>query len=269
MNRLKKEEQRKHDEARKGLSEDEVKAVDLEDELQKKVDELARTIHAEKFPEEYDFIYDSGVDANERHRGVNPMSQEYIEKIKKKRAALSIPQLAENGMPISNDSYLVCQEEAERKIFSDINLKRSPAEACIFCNKTIKEIGGQRVVAQQLRGVTLAKTKQGGGNKACPHQSVELFAEPPVYMIFWGEKEKWTESAIISAKSAYLNGKQPWFCQICGERKCNKCGSPINVPVGSDILYGNGCVSHVANQPLNPGCINKDCENYKNWNNGQ
>lgn len=265
MNRLKKEEQRKHDAARKGLSADEVKAVDLEDELQKKVDELARKIHSEQFPEEYDFMYDSIADASERSRGINPMSQEYAEKINIKRAALGISQLGENGRPVSGDSYQICLAEAKKRIFSDINLKRPPDTACIFCNEKLKKIGGYRLVAQQLRGVTLSQTKNSGGNKDYPHQCVALFAEPLLYMVFWGEKEKWTDSSVTLAKAAYLKGKRPWFCQICGERKCTECGSPINVPVGSDILYGDGCVSHVGNHPLNPGCINKDCENYKNW----
>ena len=66
MNRYKKEEKRKHDEARKGLAEDEIMVLDLEDEIKQSIEELARTIHADKFSEEYDFMYDSGVDAKER-----------------------------------------------------------------------------------------------------------------------------------------------------------------------------------------------------------
>ena len=41
MNRAKKEEKRKHDEARKGLTEDEVFAIDLEDEINNKIEKLA------------------------------------------------------------------------------------------------------------------------------------------------------------------------------------------------------------------------------------
>lgn len=113
MNRAKKEEKRKRDEARKGLTEDEVLAIDLEDEINKKIEKLARSIHAEKFPEEYDFMYDSGVDAQERSKGINPMSQEYIEKIRIKREELGVAQLTENGMPASDDTYRLCLEEAK------------------------------------------------------------------------------------------------------------------------------------------------------------
>jgi len=268
MNRAKKEEKRKRDEARKGLTEDEVLAIDLEDEINKKIENLARSIHAEKFTEEYDFMYDSGVDAKERSRGINPMSQEYIEKIRMKRKELGVAQLAENGMPASDDSYRVCLEEAKLQIYSDINLKRPPAETCIFCNKKLKEVSGKRLIAQQLRGIALTNKKHGGGNKDFPHQCFELFSDPLIYMDCWGEKEKWTDSAIASAKSSYLNGKRPWFCQICGERKCSECGSPINYPMGSDILYGNGCASHASIHPIDPGCTNPNCNKYKDWEKG-
>lgn len=265
MNKVKKEERRKHEEARKGLSEDEILAVDLEDEINKKIEDLARTIHAEKFPEEYDFMYDSGVDAKERSRGVNPMSQEYIEKITKKRSEIGVAQLAENGMSVSDDTYQLCLEEAKLQVYSDIKLKRPPTEACVMCDKTLKEVGGKRLIAQQLRGVALTNKKRGGGNKNSPHKCLELFSDPLIYMDYWGESEKWTDSVILSAKNAYLNGKQPWFCQICGERKCSECGSPINYPMGSDILYGDGRSSHAPIHPFDPGCNNLSCKKYKVW----
>ncbi len=40
-------------------------------------DRALQQLHAELFPEEYDFIYDSNVDAKRRARGVNPMSEQY------------------------------------------------------------------------------------------------------------------------------------------------------------------------------------------------
>ncbi|MDW3116924.1 MAG: hypothetical protein R8G60_03420 [Roseovarius pacificus] len=51
-------------------------------------DAEARTWHAKLFPEEYDFVYDSSADAQDRRRGVNPMSAEYIEKANARRAEL-------------------------------------------------------------------------------------------------------------------------------------------------------------------------------------
>lgn len=40
----------------------------------------ARRLHVELFPEEYDFMYDSSVDAKERVRGINPMDSDYIKR---------------------------------------------------------------------------------------------------------------------------------------------------------------------------------------------
>ena len=243
MNKYRKEDNINHNKTIEGFTEYEVKAVDLGGEIEKKIEKLARTIHADKF------------------------SEEYVDETRKKRDDLAINNSAENGISVSEDTYLLCVEEAKKLIFSDLELQRPPAKTCIFCNKSIKDIGGRRITAQKFRGVTLSKNKTGGGNTKYPRQSLELFSEPITFICFWGEKEKWTESAIMSAKNAYLNGKQPWFCQICGKRKCDKCATPINYPMGSDILYDDGHSSHAAILPFNPGCINTDCDNYKYWEN--
>lgn len=66
MNRLKKEMKRKHDEARKGLSRDQIAILDKEDLIKEKIEELAYKIHSEKFPEEYDFMGDSNADSEDR-----------------------------------------------------------------------------------------------------------------------------------------------------------------------------------------------------------
>ena len=120
MNRFKKEEKRKRDEARKGLSAKEIEILDKKEEEDNKINELARKIHVEKFPEEYDFMYDDHVDANRRARGINPMSKEYIDKINKKRAAMGVSPLSESGMSTSNDTMAMCIEEA-KKILNQSN----------------------------------------------------------------------------------------------------------------------------------------------------
>jgi hypothetical protein len=116
MNRFKKEEKRRRDEARKGLSAEQIEILDRKEEEDNKISELARKIHVEKFPEEYDFMYDDGVDANERAKGRNPMRKEYIDKINKKRAAMGVSPLSESGMPISEDTMALCIEEAKKML---------------------------------------------------------------------------------------------------------------------------------------------------------
>ena len=116
MNRAKKEEKRKYDEARKGLTVEQVKALNKKDNEKMKIEELARSIHAEKFPEEYDFMYDSFLDKKERESGINPMNKEYIDKINSKRAALGVSPLSESGLPNTNDTMTLCIEEARKEI---------------------------------------------------------------------------------------------------------------------------------------------------------
>jgi len=47
-------------------------------------------LHLELFPEEYDYIYDSIADAKDRRRGLNPMSQAYIDKTNERRISLGV-----------------------------------------------------------------------------------------------------------------------------------------------------------------------------------
>ena len=116
MNRFKKEEKRKRDEARKGRSPEEVEILDNKEEEENEIRELARKIHIERFSEEYDFMYDSISDANERDMGINPMSKEYIEETDKRRASLGVSPLSESGMSISDDTMDLCIEEATKII---------------------------------------------------------------------------------------------------------------------------------------------------------
>jgi len=54
-------------------------------------------IHAELFPEEYDFMFDDHVDAKLRRQGGNPMNQDYIAKVNARRAAGGFPPFGEKG----------------------------------------------------------------------------------------------------------------------------------------------------------------------------
>ncbi len=116
MNRLKKEALRKHYEARKGLTVKQIAILDQQDQLNREIEELARTIHLERFPEEYDFMYDSIADATDRDKGINPMNQEYIEKVSRKRKELGVTPLSQSGLSVSNDTMLLCLKEAEKVI---------------------------------------------------------------------------------------------------------------------------------------------------------
>lgn len=263
MNKYKKEEIRKYSKARIGLANNQIAVVDLEDILKKEIENLTKEIHFNRFPEEYDFMLDSIADANIRENGINPMSEEYIEKAIKKRHELGVSQLSNNGMSVSKDSCELCEIEARKQIFSNLNTIRPPSKKCIFCNKTIEEIGGKRLTAQKTRGICLSQKLQSESNNDYPRTYIKLFDDLEIYMTVWGKEGKWTKSTIDKAKNEYLNGYQPWFCQICGKRACDICGSPQNYPAGSDILYSDGSTSHFGIFPYDHGCSNPDCEKYK------
>lgn len=144
-------------------------------------------------------------------------------------------------------------------------VKRLPSDACLLCGKKLEEVGGRRLVAQQGRGLKLSEKHPGGGNPDYPYQSVKLHDNADVYVVIWGEKRTWNEAILHKAREEYLKGFQPWFCQLCGLRQCTECGSPINFPMGSDILHDDGRVTHAGIFPFDPGCINPKCEKYREW----
>ncbi|WP_354624228.1 hypothetical protein [Psychromonas sp. MME2] len=58
----------------------------LEAEKNRPLNEL----HSKTFPEEYDFYYDSNVEAKARKRGENPMNEQYQLKVNLRRFALGV-----------------------------------------------------------------------------------------------------------------------------------------------------------------------------------
>lgn len=59
--------------------------------------------HLELFPEEYDYVYDSVVEAKERAKGVNPMSQAYIDEVNDRRVSMGVkPYFITDNSPINH-----------------------------------------------------------------------------------------------------------------------------------------------------------------------
>ena len=135
--------------------------------------------------------------------------------------------------------------------------KLSPADTCIFCGKRLDEIGGKRIVAQNSRGIILAKKPWHG------RKSFKLSDDKEVYLVVWGGKHEWTASMMEKAKETYAQGKRPWYCQICGGHTCSECGSPRKLPMGADILDEDGISRHVPILPCDLGCINPKCKKYR------
>lgn len=118
MNRYKKEETLKAQKRKVTLSPSEIITSNTSPALEQEISKLARKLHIERFPEEYDHQYDSLADAADRAKGINPMSQEYIEEVNQRRKDAGVPPLAENGMPTSQITYELCYEEVKSAITS-------------------------------------------------------------------------------------------------------------------------------------------------------
>ena len=116
MNRYKAEETRKRRETRAGLTEGEVKQLDQEEAIEEQINELARKIHAERYPEEWDFMFDDNVDYASRRSGINPMCNAYIQKTNQKRAQEGVTPLSDIGLPVDETSWKTACAEAEAVI---------------------------------------------------------------------------------------------------------------------------------------------------------
>jgi len=119
MNRAKKEEIRKYNEARQGKSIEEISEIDRQDKLDAQIKKLASLLHGQLFPEEYVFMSDSISDAKDRGRGINPMSEDYIRKVDDKRRVLGFSPLTSAGKTTDNDTLEFCMKIAKSS-FNDI-----------------------------------------------------------------------------------------------------------------------------------------------------
>ncbi|MEX5576210.1 hypothetical protein [Pseudophaeobacter sp. A-200-2] len=68
-------------------------------------------LHLELFPEEYDFMLDSGVDLKIRRQGGSPMSDDYLKPVNLRRARLGVPEISGAEATLSADSWDFCMEK--------------------------------------------------------------------------------------------------------------------------------------------------------------
>lgn len=115
MNRLKKEERRNQQEWEAYLKTLTPTAREqaIADKLyQDYVDEATVMLDHFLFYEQYDYIYDSAWDGALRKKGKNPMTEEYTEKVNRKRAHFGLQPLSSSGLP-EDSSYDVCKQLVE------------------------------------------------------------------------------------------------------------------------------------------------------------
>ena len=139
--------------------------------------------------------------------------------------------------------------------------KYLPSHECMFCRKSIEEIGGRRIIAKQILLIGLSDRFLGGGNPDYPDVSVKF--DENLYIHFRGPKGKWTDELKDYVINEFNDHRHPWFCQICVGRECLECGAPAQYLHGCDIIYDNRCSTHSAILNVHPGCINPDCKKHR------
>jgi hypothetical protein len=134
-----------------------------------------------------------------------------------------------------------------------------PSDRCVVCNRSHAQTGGRRLVSQSGRGVLLCV----GSDPVLGRSRIRIPEYPDLWLCLYGGEAFLEPPVRERALGQVAAGQRPWFCQRCGHRLCQKCGSPLRLPMGSDYLTPDGsAVLHVAVFPVNPGCINSQCNEY-------
>lgn len=86
------------------------------------------------FPEEWDFMGDSIADAHNRSRGINPMSQNYIDHVNRKRKAFKVRPYYDGGTASEISSEHFCEEVVRHtKNYKEfLNLKKTKEKQIVF-----------------------------------------------------------------------------------------------------------------------------------------
>lgn len=84
---------------------------ELKGNIEEVINNTIKTLHAELFSEEFDFMCDSNVEAKERRMyNKNPMSEAYTNKIHNKRRAMGVSPLTANGYAPDSSSLEYCEK---------------------------------------------------------------------------------------------------------------------------------------------------------------
>ncbi|MGZ2371747.1 5' nucleotidase, NT5C type [Ancylomarina sp. YFZ004] len=107
MNRTSKEELKKYEEARKGLTPEQIIELDKKEALENEIMGIANHFNILLFPEEYDFY---------TYEKSNPWSDDYMERISRKRAKLGLSEVNHESPLRYKDTDEICESMAGKMI---------------------------------------------------------------------------------------------------------------------------------------------------------
>ena len=151
--------------------------------------------------------------------------------------------------------------------------KLPTARKCLICQKRIEEIDGQMLMYTHFRGTCFGTYFGTDANlRDVPdlRVSLRLFDDCDLNFVAWGEETIFTNTVLSKALGEYLNGEQPWHCQICGLRACELCGKPLYALAYGDYAcreHGQGFYSKGACLGANLGCIDPKCQSSEYFDN--
>ncbi len=134
--------------------------------------------------------------------------------------------------------------------------RRLPAPTCIFCQRSLSEIGGRRITWSSFAGVIVRLHTDPIGS--LPSRALVTPLPVPYrgcVLVVWQP----VTDALDRAVDQWFSRQRPWTCQACARRVCDRCGSPEKTPFGSDIVDDNGRSLHVPLLPGPAGCVREGC----------
>lgn len=133
---------------------------------------------------------------------------------------------------------------------------RLPAQTCVFCQRSLDDVGGHRMIWSSTAGVIVRMHTDAIGN--IPSRALVTPLPEPYsgsLLVLWPPDEPTMDLAL----EQWTNRQRPWICQLCAHRRCDRCGSPEKSPFGSDIIDDNGRSLHVPRLPGPAGCVREGC----------
>jgi hypothetical protein len=137
-----------------------------------------------------------------------------------------------------------------------------PADVCVKCNNPLAAVGGRMIVFTPTTGVILR-----GDQIVCPGRwsSFQGFQLEGIYknlyLVFGGND--WPIEAVDRACQQAQSGKRPWICQVCADKVCDTCNSPLQYCHACSLLNIDGGITYAAILPIPSGCTSQSCNKHR------